>query len=145
MIRSLPALIAALIVVAPAAAARADDCEFEGGAASVRSPVAVSGHIATVLTSVVADGEANGLGNPDDAGRPTPDDPAPLGAVSSARPTPPRAPRRRGLPRAAERVLREGGAERVEGRFHTAPASPRARRQAPRQYGLAYSGPQLAD
>jgi hypothetical protein len=60
------AAVAALIVLVHAGAARADDCEFEGVTASLRSPVAVFGDTATVLANVFADGDANGLGNPDD-------------------------------------------------------------------------------
>ena len=60
------AAIAVLIALGHTGAARADDCEFEGVAASLRSPVAVFGDSATVLANAFADGDANGLGRPDD-------------------------------------------------------------------------------
>jgi serine/threonine protein kinase len=65
--------------------------------------------------------------------------------VIYAQPIPSLATRCPGLPRAVETVLRQGLAEKVDDRFASAPAFAQSLRQVTRQYGLAYSGPQLAE
>jgi hypothetical protein len=55
-----------VLILAFAGAARADDCEFEGAAGSLRTPVQAAGGSATVVASEFADESDDGLGNPDE-------------------------------------------------------------------------------